>query len=188
MEPRDYQAAASATPPSPPGSPSNGYPTNGSALTGIPSTDLGDFWFYKIGEELRNVIAAAGIAPSDARLNQVYTAIATSIQNCLFTTSQAGGTSDAITASYSPAITALSAGMTLYARAGSANATTSPTFTPNAVLVGGVPTIPPATIVKGAGSALVPGDIAGAGHRLCFQWDTILSKWGGCPEFCVNGI
>lgn len=87
---------------------------------------------------------------------------------------QAGGTADALTATFAPAFTAatLASGCpTVTVRAASANATTTPTFTPNA----GV--IPPATIVKGNGLPLAVGDIAGAGHWITLQWDATLAKW-----------
>jgi len=85
--------------------------------------------------------------------------------------SAAGGTADAITGSYTPGITALTNGMTLYIRAGSANTTTTPTFTPNSG------TIAAKTIVKGAGAALAAGDIAGGGHWIEVQYDATLDKW-----------
>ena len=43
----------------------------------------------------------------------------------------AGGVSDAITATYTPTVTALISGLTLYLRAAAANTTTTPTFAPN---------------------------------------------------------
>lgn len=85
--------------------------------------------------------------------------------------SAAGGTADAITGSYTPGITALANGMTLYVRASSANATTTPTFTPNSG------SIAAKTIVKGAGAALAAGDIAGGGHWIELQYDLTLDKW-----------
>lgn len=85
--------------------------------------------------------------------------------------SAAGGTADAITGSYTPGITALTNGMTLYVRATSANATTTPTFTPNSG------TIAAKQIVKGAGSVLAAGDIAGGGHWIELQYDATLDKW-----------
>lgn len=85
--------------------------------------------------------------------------------------SAAGGTADAITGSYTPGITALTNGMTLYVRAASANATTTPTFTPNSG------SIAAKTIVKGAGVALNLGDIAGGGHWIELQYDLTLDKW-----------
>ncbi|MHA3117239.1 phage tail protein [Acinetobacter sp. ANC 4635] len=97
------------------------------------------------------------------------------LQNNLCNSSVAGGTSDALTGSYNPGITSLpSAGngvLTLYLRAASANTTATPTFTPNSG------TIAAKTIVKGAGSALVAGDIAGGGHWIELQYDATLDKW-----------
>jgi len=93
------------------------------------------------------------------------------MQNSTPITANAGGTADAITAAYAPAIAALKSGMTLYVRAASANATATPTFTP----ASGV--IAPKTIVKGNGQALVAGDIAGGGHWVEFQYDLTLDKW-----------
>lgn len=84
--------------------------------------------------------------------------------------SAAGGTADAITGSFTPGIAALTNGMKLFVRAASANGTTTPTFTPN------IGTIPAKTIVKGAGTALAAGDIAGAGHWLALQYDATLDK------------
>ena len=81
----------------------------------------------------------------------------------------AGGTSDAITANFTPAPTALVNGLTLIVRAGSANATTTPTFSPNGLTA--------RTIVKGNGLALAAGDISGAGHWLEMQYDATLTAW-----------
>lgn len=82
-----------------------------------------------------------------------------------------GGTADALTATYSPSITALTNGMTLLTRAAAANATATPTFTPASGVIAAK------AIVKGAGAALVPGDIAGAGHWLLLTYDAALDKW-----------
>jgi len=94
-----------------------------------------------------------------------------SIQKSESIVSAAGGTADAITGSYTPGITALTNGMTLYVRAASANATTTPTFTPNSG------SIAAKTIVKGNGQALVAGDVAGGGHWIELQYDLTLDKW-----------
>ena len=81
----------------------------------------------------------------------------------------AGGTADALTATYSPAPAALVAGLTLYLRAASANATTTPQFSPNG-LTGKV-------IVKNNNQALAVGDIAGAGHWLHLVYDATNGVW-----------
>lgn len=82
-----------------------------------------------------------------------------------------GGTADAITATFAPVPRYASNGVPLSVRATAANATTTPTFTPNS----GV--IEAATIVKGNNLPLAVGDIAGAGHWLELAWDSTLSKW-----------
>jgi len=81
----------------------------------------------------------------------------------------AGGTADAITATYSIPITTLVDGQLCYVRAGAANATTTPTFSPSALTA--------RTIVKNGGSALVAGDIAGDGHELELRYDLANTRW-----------
>ena len=69
----------------------------------------------------------------------------------------AGGTADIITATFSP-VPVLTDMMEFHVRASAANATTTPTFNPNAL--GAL------TITKTGGVALGAGDIYGAGHEL----------------------
>lgn len=83
----------------------------------------------------------------------------------------AAGTADAITAAFSPAVPALVHGMSLRVRAASANATATPTFTPNSGVIAA------ATIVKGNNIPLAASDIAGAGHWLELAFDSTLTKW-----------
>lgn len=82
-----------------------------------------------------------------------------------------GGTADAITATFAPVPRYASNGVPLSVRATAANATTTPTFTPNSGVIAA------ATIVKGNNLPLAVGDIAGAGHWLELAWDSTLSKW-----------
>lgn len=93
----------------------------------------------------------------------------TGVQQAAYSAAAAGGTADAITATFNPTIAALTNGMTLYVRAASANATAAPTFSPNGLAA--------KTIVKGNNLALVDGDIAGAGHWIGLQYDSTLDKW-----------
>jgi len=83
-------------------------------------------------------------------------------------TAVATGTADALLADFGPNI-ALVDGQTVAVRAASANATTTPTL--NADGLGAK------TIVKGANSALVAGEIGGAGHWLVLTYDLTLDKW-----------
>lgn len=82
-----------------------------------------------------------------------------------------GGTADAITATFAPVPRYPSNGVPLSVRATAANATTTPTFTPNSGVIAA------ATVVKGNNLPLAIGDIAGAGHWLELAWDSTLSKW-----------
>lgn len=75
MEPRNYEADASASPPDAPAVPSVGYPTNGDPTSGTPATWPGAHWLYKVGESLRNVITNAGLTPDDGDLNLLQKAI-----------------------------------------------------------------------------------------------------------------
>lgn len=90
-------------------------------------------------------------------------------QNNQFSAANAGGTADAITANFNPQVTAAVNGMTLFVRASAANTSTAPTFAPGS--------LPARAIVKGNNQALSAGDIAGAGHWLCLQYDAQLDRW-----------
>lgn len=84
--------------------------------------------------------------------------------------STAGGTADALTATFKPAPRRWAEGVPYFVRAITANTTATPTFTANS----GVLTAK--TIVKGNNSTLAAGDIAGAGHWLMLQYDASLDK------------
>lgn len=101
----------------------------------------------------------------------VYSAVNDAISLLGELVAVAGGTADAITATLSPPPRVLATGVPFMVRAATANLTAAPTFTPNSG------TLTAKTIVKGAGSALVAGDIAGAGHWLELQYDLTLDKW-----------
>lgn len=80
-----------------------------------------------------------------------------------------GGTADAITATYSPAVTALTDGMELDFRATAANATTAPTFSPSGLTA--------RTITKNGGSALVAGDISAALGEYKLRYNLANTRW-----------
>lgn len=100
----------------------------------------------------------------------IYSAVNDAISLLAENVASAGGTADALTATFSPAPRAWPAGVPFFIRAAAANATATPTITFNS----GVLTAK--TIVKGANATLVAGDIAGAGYWLMLQYDVTLDK------------
>lgn len=167
MDNRLFDSSAQPAPPSVPASPSAGFPTDGDPQGAVPATIPGAYWLHQIGEELRAILTATATVPTSAELNQVATALQTGKLNSVV----AGGTADAITASLALPVVALAAGMPFYLRASAANATTTPTFTPNSG------TIAAKTIVKGNNLPLTLGDISGAGHWLLLNYDATLDKY-----------
>jgi hypothetical protein len=164
MELREFLANAAVAVPTRPVAPSVGFPQGG-----VTPTKPGAYWYYQIGEELRALIVAAGLAPDATTLTQVVKAINILTQNAGAIVCVAGGTADAITGAYTPAITVLANGMTLYVRAGSDNLTATPTFKADGTAI--------KTIVKGNNLPLAIDDISGAGHWLELQYDLALDKW-----------
>lgn len=115
--------------------------------------------------------AALGVFSQEASdLAATIDFTAADIQSQAATAAVGGGASDAITASYTPAVSALSHGMLLHVRAAAANTTAAPTFSPGAGVAEKV-------IAKNNGAALSAGDITGAGHWLALQYDSTLDKW-----------
>jgi hypothetical protein len=123
------------------------------------------------GDIYVSLVAANTALPSDAT-KWALVPIPSRLQSVLNTRATAGGTSDALTATFTPAIAALPAApdtLSVMVRAGSANTTATPTFKADGTLA--------KTIVKGANAPLVAGDIAGAGHWLHLDYDAALDKW-----------
>jgi hypothetical protein len=90
----------------------------------------------------RHTNTGAGTSRTDySRLDQ--------LQDGKINWADGGGTADAITAAYSPTVTALVDGQICYVRATAANATTTPTFSPDSLTA--------RTIVKNGGQALLAG-------------------------------
>jgi len=81
----------------------------------------------------------------------------------------AGGTVDAITATYSPSITALVDGQLCAFRASGANTSTTPTFSPNGLTA--------RTITKQGGSALLAGDIPAANAEVELRYNLANTRW-----------
>jgi hypothetical protein len=105
----------------------------------------------------------------DANFNALAAAIAAIPTNTGIPWVVAGGAADAITAAYSPAVVALTDGLTLQFRATAANATATPTFTPNGLT--------PHNITKNGGSALVPGDIPAALAECIVVYNLANTRW-----------
>lgn len=72
MEPRAYLSDAAGTPP-PYLDPLSGYPM--SATTTLPATIPGPWWFYMVGEEIRNFIIASGQTPDPYNSTQLLTGL-----------------------------------------------------------------------------------------------------------------
>lgn len=138
---------------------------DGNLGLGISATQLNAALFNSIQEEICNVIEAAGISLDVDTRTQLVKAI----QSNSLCIANAGGSGNAITAEFSPAIATLRHGLTVYVRAVSANSATTPTFSPDGR--------PAKTIVKGANQALSAGDIAGSGYWIVLVYDATYDKW-----------
>lgn len=72
---RSFESGASATPPTQPASPSNGYPSPGNPGSGTQATKPGPWWYYMVTEEIRKVLIDAGLTPDYANTSQLSQAI-----------------------------------------------------------------------------------------------------------------
>jgi 6-phosphogluconolactonase (cycloisomerase 2 family) len=81
----------------------------------------------------------------------------------------AAGTSDALTATFVPAITTIPDGLTISVGAASANLTTTPTLNVNGLAA--------LTITKGANTPLAVGDILGANHEMILTYSAGIASW-----------
>lgn len=142
------------------------------ALNGGTAYSYAQYAVVKYSGDLYISLVAANTAlPSDATKWALLPTPAR-IQAAFNSSAVAGGTANAITGAFTPAIAALPAApgtLSVFVRAGAANTTTTPTFKADGTTA--------KTIVKGANQALVAGDIAGAGHWLELQYDATLDKW-----------
>lgn len=143
-----------------------------SALNGGAAYSYEQFAVVRYSGDLYISLAAANTAdPTDATKWALLPTPAR-IQAAFNTSAVAAGTANALTAVFAPAIAALPAApgtLSVLVRAGSANTTTTPTFSPDGLTA--------KTIVKGNNLPLVAGDIAGAGHWLDLQYDATLDEW-----------
>lgn len=131
----------------------------GNALTrdgqGVPTADLPMSGFRHTGVQ-------NGVARSD------YGALGQA-QDGVLNWVVAGGTSDAITATFVPALTNLNDGQLCFVRAAAANTTSTPTFAPNGLT--------PETITKLGGAPLSAGDIAGNLAEVVLRYNLANTRW-----------
>jgi hypothetical protein len=92
-----------------------------------------------------------------------------SVQAAKYNWIASAGTVDAITAAYSPAISALVDGALCYFRATGANTSTTPTFAPSGLTAH--------TITKQGGSALVAGDIPANLAECLVRYNLANTRW-----------
>lgn len=143
---------------------------DGNPATGVDGSAVPAAAIEHPQREILALIAAAGLVASGGNLGQLAAAVLKIVQTSQPLVATATGTANAITATYLPAITVLTNGMTVFVRAAAAN-TGAVTFSPAPGVLAAV------AVVKGANAALVAGDVAGAGHWLKMQYDTALTKW-----------
>lgn len=113
--------------------------------------------------------ARATLAAAASGANTDITSVAAALGVKLPPWAAAGGTADAITATYSPANATLTDGMLLGFRASAANTTTTPTFAPDGL------TAHP--ITQAGGSALIAGDIPAANAECVVRYNLANTRW-----------
>lgn len=121
---------------------------------------------YGVALPAGTIVAGSVMSVVDSGSSYVVTALGVYASQEVLVT--AGGTSDAITVSLVPAPTVLTPISPILVRATLANTTTSPTLAVNGIAA--------KTIVKGSNLPLTPGDIAGVGHMLEFQYDLVSDR------------
>lgn len=160
------------------------------ALLNRPPTEITADFMNALQVEICNVIEWAGIGLNKADNGQLLqalqasfasldpggsyaTKLAVQVDDYKIAEADVIGSADAIVATFFPVVTALASahGMVLYVRCLAANASATPTFTPNNGVIAGK------TIVKGNNLPLVAGDIAGAGYWAELRYDLTIDKW-----------
>lgn len=132
-------ATAAGVIPTPAAAGTPGYFTNGNPATSTPSTVVDADFLNMVQEELMAIVVAASITPSKTTRNQVLTAInaliagatgAGAIQAQAGNYAAAGGTANAITATFTPAVAAHVTGMPLRVKIATTNTTPAVTLNP----------------------------------------------------------
>lgn len=143
--------------------------TTGTQTTPAPDAGYIGLWVVTVANGQTTITAGNISQAPGAPVVPSQGLVVGGLQGNACTTSAAGGSADALTGNYLPQVTALANGMSVFVRATQANATGAPTFQAG--------TTAAKAIVKGAGAALVPGDIAGAGHWVHLKYDSTADKW-----------
>lgn len=133
----------------------------------------------KVARQSSLVAAAVAVLIANGQTADVVdtltpAALATMFSNALrstvIPTATAGGTADVITAAFFPALVApIPDGQLVVVQHTAANATTSPSLSPNGIAAG--------TIVKGNNLPLAITDIPGADFWGIYTWDLSLGRW-----------
>jgi len=132
----------------------------------------------KVLLQVSTISAALAQYVADSQTNNIADSVAVAtladyieqaVRNTAIMYAVAGGTSDAITATFFPATDQLTDGRLMIVRCNTANTTTTPTFNPDGL--GAKP------IVKGSNNPLEIGDISGLGFHLILSYDSALDKF-----------
>jgi len=140
----------------------DGNPSTGELGTIVPAS-----WLNSIQAELLSVLAAGNIAPDQNKQTQVTEAIKKMVVAA--TATNTTGSPNAITATFTPAISTLTNGLRVLVRAIGPNSITSPTLKTDGAVA--------KAITKAGGYSLAPGDIVGSGHWLDLVFDSALDRW-----------
>jgi len=79
-----WKSNSSTMPPPVPATNAGGYPSDGSPLTGTPSTVPGAWWYHMLSEELTNALVALGGVPDYTQTNQLGAAMLAAIAAAKF--------------------------------------------------------------------------------------------------------
>lgn len=115
-----------------------------------------------------NSLAMIAAHAADPDAHSAY-ATKIGVRDSIYNTAAAGGTVNAITATFTPTVTALVNGATVFVKASGANTVAAPTFSPDGLAA--------IAIVKGSNLPLVAGDISGANFWMELRYDSSLAKW-----------
>ena len=204
MDNRKWYAGASANPPAAPAAPSTGYPTDGDPLASIPATVPGAHWFYQLGEELRAVLAAAGIPPDQASLTQLLTALrsagvfqtpaqfdnTTKAATTEFIQGALGNMSGAVVLGASTSITAAYLGKLVQVNSGSPVTQTlpDPSSIPSGCSVKFINVGGGACTISSSGAGGISSTVLGTGNPVLVSGDTIeLCSFANNTWYVVGG-